>query len=375
MVEGKVPKESILTGIVLRSHAGGYLVYQNELDRELYCAARGRLKKERVSIFAGDAVELDDVNLELSEAVIKACLPRKNTLLRPPLANVDQVVVVQAIHQPEWHPLWCDRFLVHFELSLPESSFILCFNKCDLANQDDIKSLKDVYENLGYKLHITSAFSGFGLEELREALNGKFSIFAGPSGVGKSSLLNVLKPGLNLKTGLMENEFGVGRHTTTATEIYRMPLNAENKPTWLADTPGFSIAELTHSQPQDIPLLFPEIRVLADKCKFADCLHLVEQECNVLKNLGSINKDRYLSYMTLVNESREKYLAEQNQSSKKEKQVKFVGGKNEQDERAKKIPRLNKRYRAISRRSEIQQYSPGTIDTEGIEDLDNQNSN
>jgi ribosome biogenesis GTPase len=362
MVEAKFPKESILTGTVLRSHAGGYLVYQNELDRQLYCAARGRLKKEKVSIFAGDTVQLDDVNLELSEAVISACLPRKNTLSLPPLANVDQVVIVQAIHQPEWHPLWCDRFLVHFELSLPEASFILCFNKCDLANQDEIKSLKDVYESLGYKLHITSARTGFGLEELKSALDGKFSIFAGPSGVGKSTLLNALKPGLNLKTGIMENEYGVGRHTTTATEIYRMPLNAQNKPTWFADTPGFSIAELTHSQPLDIPQLFPEIKALADKCKFADCLHLVEQECNVLKNLSSINKDRYVSYMTLVNESKEKYLEEQKQSSKKESQVKYVGGKNDQDEQAKKVPRLNKRYRAISRRSEIQQYSPGKID-------------
>ncbi len=367
MVEGKVHKESVLTGTVLRSHAGGYLVYQSKLDRELQCAARGRLKKEQVSIFAGDLVQLEEVNLELSKAVISGCRPRRNSLSRPPLANIDQVVVVQAIHQPEWHPLWCDRYLIHFQLELPEASFILCFNKCDLANQDDIKSLRDVYESLGYKLHITSAYTGFGLEELKSALNGKFSIFAGPSGVGKSSLLNALKPGLNLKVGVMENDYGVGRHTTTATEIYRLPLNRENQPTWLADTPGFSMAELTHSQPHDIPFLFPEIRALADSCRFADCLHLVEQDCNVLKNLNSINKDRYLSYMTLVGESKERYLNELSQSSKKDGEVKFVGGKNEQDERAKKIPRLNKRYRAISRRSKIQQYSPGKIDIDVLE--------
>ena len=108
--------------------------------------------------------------------------------------------------------------------------------------------------------------------------------------------------------------------------------------------------------------MFPEIRALADSCKFADCLHLVEQDCNVLKNLNSINKDRYLSYVTLVGEAKERYLAEQNQSTKSEGEVKFVGGKNEQDERAKKIPRLNKRYRAISRRSRKQQFSPGKID-------------
>lgn len=368
MVEGKAANNSTLTATVLRSHAGGYLVYQSESGREFQCAARGRLKKEKVSILAGDIVQLEDVNLESGEAVIAACLPRRNALTRPPLANVDQVIIVQAIHQPEWHPLWCDRYLVHFQLSLPEAAFILCFNKCDLANQDEINSLKEVYESLGYKLYITSAHTGFALDELKDALSGKFSIFAGPSGVGKSSLINALKPGLNLRVGVMENEYGVGRHTTTGTEIYRMPLNTDKSLTWLADTPGFSIAELTHSQPHDIAPLFPEIKALADSCRFADCLHLVEQDCNVLKNLDSINKDRYVSYKTLVGEAKERYLLEQNQSSKKEEHVKFVGGKDEKDTRAKKIPRLHKRYRAISRRTQIQEYSPGKIDLENTDE-------
>lgn len=368
MVDEEINKSKVITATVLRSHAGGYLVYQNGLNKELQCQARGRLKKEKVTIFAGDVVELEDINLELDSAVISACRPRHNSLSRPPLANVDQVVVVQAIHQPEWHPLWCDRYLVHFQLELPEASFILCFNKCDLANQDDIRALQDVYESLGYKLHITSARTEHGLAQLKDELLGKFSIFAGPSGVGKSSLLNTLKPDLNLKVGVMENDFGVGRHTTTATEIYRMPPSGIDKPaakpTWLADTPGFSIVELTHSQPQDIAFLFPEIRELAHMCKYTNCLHTVEDDCNVLKNLNSINKDRYASYVILVGESKDRYLEEQNQSTKNEGQVKFVGGKNDKDARAKKIPRLNKRYRATSRRSEKQQYSPGKIDLE-----------
>ncbi len=356
----------VLTGTVLRSHAGGYLVYQKDLNLEFLCPARGRLKKERVSIFAGDIVEISDIDTELSQAVISACQPRRNSLSRPPLANVDQVVIVQAIHQPEWHPLWCDRYLVHFQLELPDVSFILCFNKCDLANEDDIQSLRNVYERLGYKLHITSARTGFGMPELTDELQGRFSIFTGPSGVGKSTLLNVLKPGLNLKTGIMENEFGVGKHTTTASEIYRLEEIRGENPTWVADTPGFSVSELTHSDPQNIPFLFPEIKELATNCKYSNCLHLVEEGCNVLANLHSISKDRYLSYMTLVEESKERQREEQSQSTKIDSKVKYVGGKDDNDERAKKIPRLNKRYRATSRRLEKQQFSPGKIDLDSL---------
>src|SRR6516164_1108791 len=135
----------MLVGTVLRSHAGGYLVCENELGVDFQCAARGRLKKESVSIFTGDRVELDEVNLELSTAVISARLERENLLSRPPLANVDQIIIVQAIHQPEWNSLWCDRHLVHFQLEVPGADFVLCFNKCDLADEDEVAALRSIY--------------------------------------------------------------------------------------------------------------------------------------------------------------------------------------------------------------------------------------
>ncbi len=348
-----------MEGTVLRSHAGGYLVYQAELDQELVCTARGRLKKENVTILAGDKVELADIKPELSQAHIADCLKRKNVLSRPPLANIDQVIVVQAIHQPEWHPLWCDRYLVHFQLELPRASFVLCFNKCDLACEEDMEILRHTYEGLGYDLVISSAFTGAGLDKLKDRLAGKFSILAGPSGVGKSSLLNVLKPGLNLKTGIMENEYGVGRHTTTASEIYHLDGIANS--TCVADTPGFSLSELTHGQPEKIAPLFPEISELAAQCKYADCLHIVEQECNVLANLGQINKERYRSYMALVEEAREKQKMEQSRSTKSEGKVKMVGGKN-----AKKIPRLQKQYRGSSRRQEKQKMGVRFVESENL---------
>jgi ribosome biogenesis GTPase / thiamine phosphate phosphatase len=350
----------MLVGTVLRSHAGGYLVCQNELGVDFQCAARGRLKKESVSIFTGDRVELDEVNLELSTAVISARLERENLLSRPPLANVDQIVIVQAIHQPEWNSLWCDRHLVHFQLEVAGASFVLCFNKSDLANDEEIDALRSIYEPLGYRVIICSARTGYGVSALAEALSGKISVFAGPSGVGKSSLLNDLLPELNLKVGRMTNEFGVGRHTTTASEIYRLSTSAANTVTWVADTPGFSLSELRHPEPSDVAWMFPEIIKLSEECRYSNCLHLVEQDCNILNNLAKISQERYQSYVLLVNEAQSEQKLRQDVSTKVEAKVKSVGGK---AGRAKAIPRLNERYRAPSRRLEKQRLSQ--VETEG----------
>jgi len=358
----------MVIGVVLRSHAGGYLVYQNELDVDFQCAARGRLKKESVSIFTGDRVELDEINLESSTAVISARLERVNLLPRPPLANVDQIVIVQAIHQPEWSPLWCDRHLIHFQLEVPTASFVLCFNKSDLATPGDIQALRSIYEPLGYRVIITSARTGFGVQALMKLLDGKISVLAGPSGVGKSSLLNALKSDLSLKVGLMENQFGVGRHTTTASELYRLGKktgkNLTNAVTWVADTPGFSLAELKHPTPEDVAPLFPEIARLGQACKFSDCLHIVEQDCNLLANLHQISPERYQSYQVLIGEAQAEQKQRQTTSNKVEARVKQVGGK---AGRAKSIPRLNDRYRAPSRREEKQKLRNAAVQHEHTE--------
>src|SRR5271170_3391487 len=153
-------------GTVLRSHAGGYIVQENEVGTELQCTARGRLKKENVSIITGDRVELDEIKRELGTAVIAARLCRFNVLSRPPLANVDQIIIVQAIHQPEWNALWCDRHLVHFQLEVPSASFVLCFNKCDLADSTEVAALRSIYEPLGYLVMIVSAKTGEGISGL-----------------------------------------------------------------------------------------------------------------------------------------------------------------------------------------------------------------
>ena len=182
---------------VLRSHAGGYLVYYSDHDAVFHCAARGRLKKERVSIVTGDRVELDELDPEKGTAVICARRERHSMLSRPPLANVDLVVIVQAMHQPEWNSLLCDRYLVHFQLELGSQTPVLCFNKCDLASEEEILSLRSIYEPLGYSVMIVSARRESAWRNWPTTLRGKVSVLTGPSGVGKSSLLNYLEPSLH----------------------------------------------------------------------------------------------------------------------------------------------------------------------------------
>ena len=180
---GETVSSNGTVGTVIRSHAGGYLVHQPEQDIILLCQARGRLKKERVSIVTGDRVTLDDVDPEKETGVITSRLERENLLSRPLLANVDQVIIVQAIHQPAWNALVCDRYLVHFQLEVRDSLPILCFNKSDLASEDDKKTLRSIYEPLGYLVTIVSAATGEGLDGLANLLISKATVFAGPSGV------------------------------------------------------------------------------------------------------------------------------------------------------------------------------------------------
>lgn len=357
----------MLIGTVLRSHAGGYLVHSDDLGTSLQCAARGRLKKERVSILTGDCVELDEIDATRSSAVIVGIVGRRSLLSRPPISNVDQVVIVQSVHQPEWSPLLCDRYLVHFQLELSSSLPILCVNKCDISAPEDLEALQNIYEPLGYTVIIVSAVTGQGMDSLIPLISGKVSVLAGPSGVGKSSLINRLDPSLHLKVGVMDEDMLVGRHTTTYSELYPIHDGSGQAvpSSWVADTPGFQLAELKHPEPYDVFFQFPELTELYEGCKFSNCMHLVEQGCNVMSNLDKIAPSRYQSYRLLVAETQAEGRLRKETSQKFESSVKVVGGK----AKGVAIPRLSGRYRAASRRGEKQQLSDFDVnEEEGIEE-------
>jgi ribosome biogenesis GTPase len=362
-------------GTVLRSHAGGYVVFARDQNTTYFCTARGRIKKEGLSILTGDRVELDEVSPEQGTAVISARLDRHNLLSRPPVANVDQVIIVQAVHQPEWSHLVCDRYIVHFHLELPGARPVIAFNKCDLASSARITALRSIYEPLGYFVTFVSAKTGEGLEKLVKVMSGKTSVMAGQSGVGKSSLLNALLPDSNLATGIMENEFGVGRHTTTASQLYNLApiqryFSIKQAESWVADTPGFNILELKHPAPAEVVWHFPEILELAHDCKFLNCLHLVEQGCNVLQNIDKISDERFESYCAMVADAQAEFKARKESSQKVESAVKSVGGRGN----AKQVPKLSGKYRNVSRRRERQQVSQFFVDDEDAgDDIDDIN--
>lgn len=286
-------RESILKeGILLKGVGGFYFVKSNG---EVYqCRLRGRFRKEEKEILPGDRVKLQEV--APGQGVIEDVLPRKTKLERPSVANVDQVVIVMSLEEPPPDLELLDRLLV---LSLASGTDpIICWNKADLARKD-FMHLPSLYESLGYRVLVTSAKTGEGIEALRKALEGHISTFAGPSGVGKSSLLNAIQPGLNLKTGEVSKKLGRGRHTTRQVELLLLDGGG-----MVADTPGFSRLYLPEMKREELAGYFLEMEPLRAKCRFHSCLHRAEPGCKVREAVeeGLIPRHRYEHYLKFLAE-------------------------------------------------------------------------
>lgn len=283
----------MLHGVVTKALNSYYYVQGDSFETR--CKLRGRFKKERFSLTVGDRVEY--VLLDDGSGIIEAISPRYSMLRRPIVANVDQVILTFAAASPDLNPLLLDRFLVLAENSHLE--IVICINKIDLANLNIIDPLLARYDNIGYRIIRVSAAQALGIEILRDQLKEKVSVFAGPSGVGKSTLLNALEPGLKLATGSVSDKIKRGKHTTRVAELLPFARGG-----FVVDTPGFSFTEFNHIDKVDLDNYFPEFRSLSGACKFNTCLHSHEPHCAVKQAVeaGRIASDRYQAYLNILNE-------------------------------------------------------------------------
>jgi ribosome biogenesis GTPase / thiamine phosphate phosphatase len=293
-----------LFGCVTRYQSGFYTILVE--DRVITCGIRGRLKRRQIQgdiIGIGDKVRI--TLLQDGSGVIEEILPRKGEIVRLDptprgvfrqllLANADQIVAVFACTNPEPHLRMLDRFLVIAEKQCLKAAIVI--NKVDLLNLPDLKKKFSLYQKLGYPVIFTSAVQKIGIEELRETLTNRISALTGPSGVGKSSLLNVLQPGLGIAVKEIGEHTLKGKHTTVVRELF--PLDGGG---FVADLPGLRKLSLWDTQPEELDGYFPELRDLVAECQFNDCTHRDEPGCAVTKAVqeGKVSADRYESYLRL----------------------------------------------------------------------------
>ena len=277
------------TGRIIRSISGFYDVQTGH--GVVNCRARGILRKQGNSPLTGDMVE---ITMERGKGMVEKILPRKNSFVRPAVANVDALVVFAANVNPVTEPFLIDR--VAAIAGDQNVQVILCVNKCDL---DPAVDLVRIYTNAGFSVIATSAETGEGVEQLRQLIAGKLTAFTGNSGVGKSSILNRLCPELNLATGEVSEKLGRGRHTTRHVELYCL-----GEDTYVADTPGFSSFDTDQMEvilKENLQYSFPDFGPYIGKCRFDDCSHRKEPGCAVRSawEAGEIEKTRYDSYLRL----------------------------------------------------------------------------
>lgn len=285
-----------INGKIIKGIAGFYYCYAE--DGNLYeCKAKGVFRALHVKPLVGDNVELEILDEQNLKGNLVKILPRKNELIRPAVANVDQAVIIFAIVKPNPNFNLLDRFLIRMERqNLPS---IICFNKQDIATEEEKQELQEAYETCGYKVLFVSAATGEGMEELKKLLHGKTSTVAGPSGVGKSTIINYLNPDANMETGAISEKIDRGKHTTRHSEILTLGEN-----TYIMDTPGFTSLDITEITKEELGMYYPEFVQYEPGCKFAGCAHISEPNCGVKQAVEDkkISNVRYDNYRILYEE-------------------------------------------------------------------------
>lgn len=289
-----------MQGIIIGNISNTYKIKTESQEYEAY--ARGKFKNEEITPLVGDKVEIEITDENKKIAVIEKILPRKNEIKRPKMANIDQIIFIISTKNPKPDLLMLDKQLAYVEKLKIEP--IILINKIDL--QDTYKTIQELYTQISYKVIVTSAKQEIGINEVKQTLKDKISVFSGNSGVGKSSIINAIFGGNKTQEGEISHKNKKGKNTTTDTKLYELDKN-----TYIADTPGFSSFEISEIETTELEKYFREFVPEIANCEFVGCTHIKEQECGIKKAVqyGKISKERYERFCKIYEElkEREKY--------------------------------------------------------------------
>lgn len=285
----------MVEGIITKGVGGNY--YVDIGNKIIECRARGLFRLKNIKPLVGDICLIRITEEDENVGYIEEIKERTNEMKRPSIANVQQLLIIFAVKNPEPSFLLLDKLLIAAELNnlVP----IICFNKSDLAEDKQKEEIQSILKNTGYKIVFTSKYNEDSLQELRDILKDKLNVFSGPSGVGKSSIMNAIEPSFYLKTGEISEKLKRGKHTTRHAEIFKLSFGG-----YVVDTPGFSSFEIGGIDEFELRNYYPEIVKYGTGCKFMDCLHYKEPDCSVKEALNNnlISEVRYSNYLKLIDE-------------------------------------------------------------------------
>ncbi len=286
-----------MKGKIIKGIAGFYYVHTPEENVIYECKAKGIFRNQKIKPLVGDDVEIDTEDQPEGKGILAKIMPRKNELIRPAVANVDQAMVIFAAAEPNPNLNLLDRFLIVMQKQ--KVNTIVCFNKMEIVTESEIFLLKDTYQRCGYEVLFTSMVQNDGISMLYDLMKGKTTVLAGPSGVGKSTFINIIQPEAKMETGVISEKIKRGKHTTRHSELIYVEEN-----TYIVDTPGFSSLYIDEIEKEELKDYFVEFKDYDNECRFTGCSHLNEPGCAVKEALRDkkISKIRYENYITLYEE-------------------------------------------------------------------------